>query len=106
MSMSMSKEIDPQKALLTKAAKAVGLEIKYWLDGSTPMVVHKEQNKAEPRSWNPLTNDGDCFRMMVELNLAPTVYGAGSWESAESKAQITRAAMVAQAILLAREKLC
>lgn len=103
----MYREIYSQKKLLSGAAKAAGLEIKYWLDGFTPMVVRKEQSQEVPSSWNPLTNDGDCFRLMVELNLASTVTvcQAARRESTEQKARSVRVAMVTQAAQLAEEKL-
>ncbi len=75
------------------------------------MVVRREQSTGEPISWNPITNDGDCFRMMVDLDLAPTnletwleqnVYGAENSEEAEGKAQAVRMSMVVQAAQLTR----
>lgn len=57
------------RELLCKAASVAGFVISYWMDG-TPMVVPAKQSSAanrHPFSWNPLTNDGDAFRLMVLL---------------------------------------
>ena len=64
------------KALLEKAAQASGLKIHYWIEGC-PMVVCSERAKTgsglglHPKSWNPLTNDGDALRLMAQLKISP-----------------------------------
>lgn len=52
------------KELLELAAKAAGLPLKFggdWHNVGAPHVEHK--------SWNPLTEDGDAFRLAVKLNI-------------------------------------
>jgi hypothetical protein len=46
------------KELLELAAKAAGIEIKHWI-GSEP----------HSPNWNPLADDGDAFRLAVNLGL-------------------------------------
>jgi hypothetical protein len=50
------------RKLLEEAAKAAGIKTH----------LHKESNSLwidGPRTWNPLTEDGDAFRLMVKLNI-------------------------------------
>ena len=71
------------KELLEYAAKAAGLEL------VTPTMLEYDK-------WNPLTDDGDAFRLMVELDIevyqgdndGPCVC-AGYWSKAERR-DVTR----------------
>lgn len=57
------------KELLELAAKAAGLDyIKncVWVDDG----FYSPLNKHERISWNPLTDDGDAFRLATKLGLA------------------------------------
>ena len=58
------------RELLELAAKAAGL--KYTkptddYDGSIGLAVG--ENPMRTRTWNPLTNDGDAFRLAVKLDM-------------------------------------
>ncbi len=61
----MSKEDTCDKELLTLAAKAIGFtfEDHYDDDQYWPWVEETQD------FWNPLIDDGDAFRLMVELGL-------------------------------------
>lgn len=54
--------------LLELAAKAAGLPLKFGGDWHNVGVPH-----VDNKSWDPLANDGDAFRLMVDLNLDLTV---------------------------------
>lgn len=59
------------KNILENAAAAVDLKIKYWM-GDYPMVLPESEcgpNEPHPFTWCPHTNDGDAFRLMVQLGL-------------------------------------
>lgn len=66
------------RELLEGAAKAVGHE---WDDYCEKLGLCYYPNKSRPEcaSWNPLTDDGDAFRLMVKLELDLWV-GAGGTE--------------------------
>ena len=51
------------RELLELAAKAAGVELKYDTFGQS------ENADREYCYWNPLTDDGDAFRLMVVLRL-------------------------------------
>lgn len=51
------------KELLTKAAAAAGYD--YWQSGGYIILV-----EGAPRSWNPLRDDGDAFRLAMSLGIA------------------------------------
>lgn len=66
-----TKKLKTDRDLLLLAARVAGLEIVYWLD-DCPMVVQVGQSTGAaspaltaPFSWNPLTHDGDAFRLAV-----------------------------------------
>lgn len=52
------------RELLEYAAKAAGLEESGWMADTYTHVVNDQFV-----FWNPLTDDGDAFRLMVGLNL-------------------------------------
>lgn len=54
------------RELLELAAKASGLYY-YWTDGDVFM-THGD-TPGGLREWNPMTDDGDAFRLAVELSL-------------------------------------
>jgi hypothetical protein len=54
------------RELLEYAAKAAGVELKYDTFGQGPNAAR------EYCYWNPLTDDGDAFRLMVRLQLCIT----------------------------------
>jgi hypothetical protein len=56
------------RELLELAAKAAGIEIDHWRDH--PMINICEYDRGEYRMWNPLTDDGDAFRLAVKLGIA------------------------------------
>jgi len=53
------------KELLELAAKAAGIECK-----KTPIGFYLSD---EDRNWNPLTDDGDAFRLAVKLGMQITI---------------------------------
>lgn len=91
------------KLQLAKAAEAAGLEIKYWMD-ACPMVtsVKLSAQNDEPWSWNPLTNDGDAFRLMVQLSI--NINASRILESPGCPYKAVREAVVAKAAGLARSR--
>lgn len=52
------------KELIELAAKAAGLHVKVSSNSGRGLKVHGNCNW-----WNPLTDDGDAFRLAVRLNL-------------------------------------
>lgn len=52
------------KELLELAAKAAGIEIE-----ENGLHWNFTQDPAELREWNPLTNDGDAFRLAVSCGI-------------------------------------
>jgi hypothetical protein len=58
---------ETDRELLEYAAKAAGVELKYDTFGQGPNAAR------EYCYWNPLTDDGDAFRLSVSLRL-PVVY--------------------------------
>ena len=61
------------KELLEYAAKAAGVELKYDTFGQGPNA------DREYCYWNPLTNDGDAFRLMVDLKMEVSLMGDAAW---------------------------
>lgn len=71
------------KELLEMAAKAAGIE---WAPATTErgieleplfglwLLLHDEPYEGQRRRWNPLTDDGDAFRLAVKLNLEVKPY--------------------------------
>lgn len=54
---------ETDRELLEYAAKAAGVKLKYDTFGQS------EKADRVYNYWNPLTDDGDAFRLMVKLNL-------------------------------------
>ena len=56
------------RELLELAAKAAGYDIDWgdWLDCGSHTLY---RNKAANKFWNPLTDDGDAFRLSVKLSM-------------------------------------
>ena len=52
------------RELLEFAAKAAGIE---WVDGHENAGLRNRDGRV----WNPLTDDGDAFRLAVKLRLEP-----------------------------------
>jgi hypothetical protein len=51
------------RELLELAAKAAGIEL------------HRiDEDEYYPKSWNPLTNDDDAFRLMVQLGIGVAMF--------------------------------
>ena len=59
------------RELLELAAKAIGLQIGGWSEGACAYFV-KQPNPSF--LWNPLNNDGDAFRLAVNLDLDMIFY--------------------------------
>ena len=61
------------KELLELAAKAAGMTLTLWQWTSDPFfegfVYEDECPESSPQFWNPLTNDGDAFRLAVKLRI-------------------------------------
>lgn len=107
--------MNSDRELLELAAKAIGRELMWTSFG---MSAFKNIASTGP-AWNPLTDDGDAFRLVVKLNLniryeaepdgptvsvdwdshdLPVTAGAGVWEyldkdsCAATRRAVTRAA--------------
>jgi hypothetical protein len=62
------------RELLELAAKAAGLVHAKWSDACDEMITPSEHHSRFRRAgdwniWNPLTDDGDAFRLMVKLGI-------------------------------------
>ena len=55
--------IDTARELLEYAAKAAGIDVSF----IGPLGVYTRKTETKP--WNPLTDDGDAFRLAVKLGL-------------------------------------
>ena len=60
------------RELLTLAAKAAGIEVVEQRSGGLPWTIRVD-GKSYP--WNPLTDDGDAFRLAVKLNMQIVITG-------------------------------
>ena len=72
--------------LLEAAAKAAGIEYDPARSEPHPvsgawwglwLVYHREPTDFDRRYWNPLTDDGDCFRLAMKLRIWPDYRGCG-----------------------------
>lgn len=87
------------KALLEKAAGASGLTIHYWME-NCPMVVCSKQinirpaTHLHPKSWNPLTNDGDALRLMAQLKIDPYLSASIEHSTEEKNLEVVRRSIV------------
>lgn len=61
--------------LLKLAAKAVGIDVSHFCKERKAMVVFAVDENENPDSdyWNPLTDDGDAFRLAVKLGFATSI---------------------------------
>jgi hypothetical protein len=63
------------KELLKMAAKAAGIELLGWMEGSqtygcrTNTLPQYVEGVGQHNFWNPLTNDGDALRLAVKLGI-------------------------------------
>ena len=55
------------RELIELAAKSAGYTV---LDGWSEIVVQKHENNLYPHAWNPISDDGDAFRLAVKLGLS------------------------------------
>jgi hypothetical protein len=68
-------EMISDKELLQLAAKAAGIELLMWMEGSqtygcrTATLPQYVEGVGQHNFWNPLTDDGDALRLAVKLNL-------------------------------------
>ena len=102
---------EEERKILECAARAAGLNPLGSINGR--FVVKNGPNPADdfdPYDWNPLTDDGDAFRLMVELRL--NVFQAASCscavdEEAETETRVEgcNAEKVRHAITLAAARL-
>lgn len=76
--------MNTDRELLELAAKAAEIQIEWHRWPSTareaayvPNGDVSEQHGACYLPWNPLTNDGDAFRLLIDLRLIVTQYSAG-----------------------------
>ena len=76
----MDKE---DKKLLELAAKAVGIDLKWKLGfGLSEMSYYDVGGLDQP--WNPLKDDGDAFRLMVDCGLTVCTDGEGTVSASEA----------------------
>ena len=57
------------RELLEMAAKAAGYQLKIMCDPVDSGEEGSDFFHLDNRYWNPLTEDGDAFRLMIDLNL-------------------------------------
>lgn len=59
------------RELLEAAAKTIGYEFNaLWYDDQTGLLVWEPSiGNFERRDWNPLTDDGDALRLMVQMEI-------------------------------------
>lgn len=55
--------------LLELAAKAAGLDLDWSGPGSPWLMTGEGDDYGPADQWNPLWNDGDAFRLMVDLKI-------------------------------------
>lgn len=60
------------RKLLEAAARAAGLNV-FWHEDLQRMVFAVGSASRKPTVWNPLTDDGDAFRLAVRLDFAVIV---------------------------------
>ena len=61
------------RELLELAAKAASVRILHWNAGEA---YHEKGGWPFPQKWNPLTDDGDAFRLAVKLGMTTGIeYG-------------------------------
>ena len=58
------------KELLELAAKAAGMQIFVWGKKGYENYCIKNNDGTPGNRWNPLTDDGDAFRLAVKLNMS------------------------------------
>lgn len=81
------------KELLGMAAKAIGEEFDGWALKS-----------RGSRPWNPLVNDGDCFRLETELKIGSMWFEpTGEWITAKGQVARRHADRKRSVVLLAAE---
>lgn len=72
--------MDDDRKLLEAAARAAGMEIVGMVDRLIIQPGHLagglvfRNDRGGDSAWNPLTDDGDAFRLMVKLGLPPEYY--------------------------------
>ena len=65
------------RKLLELAAKAAGIALSHWNDGLEPYSSGEGYVLLDNRLWNPLTDDGDAFRLSVDLHMLVDIrYGS------------------------------
>lgn len=76
------------KELLELAAKAAGIENLQWESDGTiqnrinrPTVPYSVHGMISAIDWNPLTDDGDAFRLAVKVGIQMHIEGSGCDES-------------------------
>ena len=104
------------KELLELAAKAAGFSAFDWLGNDNYMNVYDDEDHQS--CWNPLTDDGDAFRLAVKLNIvvwehgqydramAEVRYGEARgeyWELSEDPYAATRRAIVRAAAEIGKD---
>lgn len=69
--------------LLRLAAKAAGIEVEFLLhaDGSQTSVAKYKAFDVDGCLWNPLINDGDAFKLAIDLGMQVNVEGEGESEA-------------------------
>ncbi|RON17935.1 hypothetical protein BK660_21845 [Pseudomonas brassicacearum] len=103
------------RELLELAAKAAGLELDWDVpDGASPWVITGAGDERGPGAcWNPLDDDGDAFRLAVDLRIytapgpgstceAVTNFGWVCAVGAMNRAEAMRRAIVEAAVSVAR----
>ena len=80
------------RELLQLAAKAAGIPLQLSLGSTERNWAFFVANGGPCAPWNPLTDDGDAFRLMVMLQLDPYTYPNEADPCAATRRAITRAA--------------
>ena len=67
------------RTLLELAAKAAGVELSHWNDGQEPYSSGLGFILPNNRMWNPLTDDGDRYRLAQRLGISIDYEDCCAW---------------------------
>jgi len=104
--MNMTNQALSDRELLEYAAKAAKRDV-IWKKGMFAGEAYEglyDRQTGIRTTWNPLTNDGDAFRLMVKLQLEPSDYKPVFVED-KCPYNATRRAIVRAAAEIGRAKL-
>ena len=68
------------REMMDKAAKMAGVLICDWDMLGTPIYRGPFFEKTGRHIWDPLNDDGDAFRLAVQLDMTDLYYSTDDWE--------------------------